>query len=123
MDKRITKLSRDPFFVGLADRPISMFVDPPTGDVLIDEGNGQTRMNGAALHADKGIRFSCTPTDSGCVVRVHCLTFVWEAGWTEDATDAASWVEEVNQFLESKRGTANVNGKPMPLTPTGSAVG
>ena len=115
MDKRITKLSRDPYYVGLADRPISMFIDPPTGDVLIDEGNGKARMYGAVLHADNGIRFSCTPADSGCVVKVHCKTFVWEVGWAEDAVEAAKWVQDANTFLAMKKDALrsdkpNVNG-------------
>lgn len=123
MDKRIAKLSREPYYVGLVDRAMSMYVDADSGDVFIDEGAGKGRMNGAGLFADDGTRFLCEPAGSGCIVKVTCGTFIWEAGFTDDAVDAVGWVDAVNRFLETKRGIANVNGTPMPPTPTGSAVG
>jgi hypothetical protein len=123
MNKRIAKLVRDPFHIKLTDRPISIYVDRDTGDIFIDEGAGKGRMNGAAIPAFKGPKFTCSPSDSGWLIKLECMTFVWEAGWTDDAADAASWVEAVNRFLETKRGAADANGKPMPPTPAGSVVG
>ena len=122
MDKRIAKLARDPFFIQLIDRPISMYVDGDTGDLFIDEGAGKDRMNGAAIPAFKGPKFSCSPADSGCILRLECGTFVWDAGSTADVAEAASWVEAVNRFLETKRGAADGSGQPMPPTPAGSVV-
>ncbi len=123
MDKRITKLSRDPFYVGLADRPISMYVDSDTGDVFIDEGAGKGRMNGAGLFADKGTRFLCEPREHGSVIKIACGTFIWEAGWTDDAADAASWVAGVNAFLATKRDLAQANGHAAPQARVENALG
>jgi hypothetical protein len=117
MDKRIAKLSRGPFFVSLVDRAISMYIDEDSGDLFIDEGAGAGRMNGAGLYADQGTRFVVEPTESGCILKLVCGTFVWEAGWTDNAEDAANWVDAVNRFLETKRGAAATNGKPIPPTP------
>jgi hypothetical protein len=44
-------------------------------------------------------------------------------GLTSDETsEAASRVEAVNRFLETKRGAAEANGKPIPPTPAGRAI-
>ena len=123
MDKRITKLSRNPFFIQLADQPISMYVDSDSGDLFIDEGPGKGRMNGAGLFADEGTRFLCVPAESGCVVKVACGSFIWTAGWTTDAVDAASWVDAVNRFLETKRGPAVGHGTETTSAPAVSSIG
>jgi hypothetical protein len=109
--KQVTKLARHPFFITLADRAISMYVDPDTGAIFIDEGAGKDRMNGAAIPAFKRPKFTCTPAGSGCMLKLECGTFVWEAGSTENVKEAASWVKAVNRFLDSKRGFADSNGK------------
>jgi hypothetical protein len=122
MSKHISELLRDPFSVSLADRAISMFIDPGTGAIFIDEGAGNDRMNGAAIPAAKGPHFSCTLTDSGCVLKVQSGTFAWEVGWVEDAIDAANWVEAVNRFLATKKDPATPNGRVVPQAPVESAI-
>jgi hypothetical protein len=123
MIKRIAKLARDPFFIKLTDRPISIYVDRDTGDIFIDEGAGKGRMNGAAIPAFKGPKFTCSSSDSGCLIKLECMTFVWEAGWTDDRVDAVNWVEAVNRFLETKKDSAVANGRIAPQVPAKGSVG
>lgn len=114
MDKRITKFSCDPYFIGLTDRPISMYIDADSGDLFIDEGIGDDRMNGAGLFADEGTRFVCESGNGRSVVKLICGSFSWDAGWTPNEIEAATWVDAVNRFLESKRGKMEPNSEDMP---------
>lgn len=123
MDKRIARLSRDPFYVSLVDRAISMYVDADSGDVFIDEGAGKGRMNGAGLYADQGTKFLIEPAESGCILKIACGTFVWEAGWTGDVADAAKWVGDVNRFLATKRESTVPNGQVVSQSPAQGAIG
>ena len=102
MVKQIVKLSRSPFYVSLVDRPIRLFVDPPTGDILFDN---------AALHASRGLAFSLIPEPTGHLLRLQYCDINIDVGSTDDAEAAASWVEAVNAFLATKRAAEpNRNG-------------
>ena len=113
MDNRITKLSRDPFYAASANG-LSLVVDTRTGDIL---------MGSAGLRAWKGLVFSLIPVPTGQLLRLQYREITIDVGWTDDADDAANWVDAVNRFLETKRGAAAANGKPMPQGTTESAVG
>lgn len=113
MDNRITKLSRDPFYAASASG-LSLVVDSRTGDIL---------MGSAGLRARKGLVFSLIPEQTGHLLRLQYRDITIDVGWTEDTEEAASWVEAVNRFLETKRGAADANGKPMPSKPVGSTPG
>jgi len=109
MDKRIVELSSDPFSVGLADRPCSLFIDPSTGNTLIDEGEGEDRMNGAVLFPDKGPRFSVAMSDSlGAELHLQCRTFRWVVGSVQEVSKAEEWAALANAFLVSKAGSGGV---------------
>ena len=114
MDKKITEFARDPFSVILADRVLGLVVDSRSGNVLI---------YGAALMAWKGLVFSLIPGSTGQMLRLQYRDITIDVGWTDDAAGAASWVEAVNRFLETKRGAADANGKPMPPAQVGTIVG
>ena len=114
MDKKITELARDPFSVVLEDQVLGLVVDSRSGNVLI---------YGAALMAWKGLVFSLIPGPTGQVLRLQYRDITIDVGWTNDAVEAAKWVDEVNRFLATKRGTAPANGQPVSSTPAGSAVG
>ena len=114
MLKQIVNLPREPFHVDLIDRPVRLFVDPRTGDILYDN---------AVLRAWKGLVFSLIPGSTGQVLRLQYRDITIDIGWTEDTTDAANWVEAVNRFLETKRGPAVVNGTASPAAPAASAIG
>ena len=114
MDKRIVKLTRDPFVVDLGRECGWWFVDPGTGNILFGS---------AGLQAWKGLAFYLVPDSKGHHLKLRYNDFTYDIGWTDDAVDAASWVEAVNRFLETKQGAADANGKPMPLTPSRSTVG
>ena len=61
MDKRITKLSRDPFYAASASG-LWLVVDRPTGNVLIGS---------AVLFAWKGLVFSLIPAQTGSDLRLQ----------------------------------------------------
>src|SRR4029077_8275802 len=102
MLKQIVNLPREPFHVDLIDRPVHLFVDPRTGDILYDN---------AVLRAWKGLVFSLAPAARGQLLRLQYRDITIDIGWTDDAEDAASWVEAVNRFLETKRDAAVPNAQ------------
>ena len=111
MDKQMVKLWRDPF---CADGAVRLFVDPPTGDIL---------MGGAVLYAWKGLEFSLIPAPPGSILKLQYRDITIEVGWTDDVVEAANWVEEVNRFLEGKRDAAAQNGRVAPQASAQSAIG
>jgi hypothetical protein len=113
MAKRIVKLCRDPYAVDLEEGGGWYMVDPRTGDVLYGS---------AVFHADRGLSFSLTSGTTGHDLRLQSPSSTFEIGWTDDAADAASWVDAVNRFLETKRGAAETNGKATSV-PAERAVG
>jgi hypothetical protein len=113
MDNRITKLALDPFYAASANG-LSLFVDARTGDIV---------MGSAGLRAWKGLVFSLKPEQTGHLLRLQYRDITIDVGWTEDAADAASWVEAVNAFLATKKDAAPPNGRVTPQTPAESAIG
>src|SRR5712692_4392024 len=114
MDRRIVKLSCDPFSVDAGKGRGWYFVNPDNGDVLFGS---------AVMRASKGLTFSLIPEPAGRLLRLQYVDIIIDIGWTDDAADATSWVEAVNRFLETKRGAADANGQPMPPTSAESTVG
>ena len=51
MNKRIAALSADPYTVSLIDRNCSLFIDPQSGSIFVDEGEGNDRINGVVFSA------------------------------------------------------------------------
>jgi hypothetical protein len=113
MDKQITKLTRDPFYVA-SSSGLSLAVDPHSGDIF---------MGSPVLRAAKGLVFSLIPGPAGHLLRLQYVDITIDIGWTADTADAASWVEAVNRFLETKRSSGLANGTPIAPVPAGSAVG
>lgn len=123
MDKKIVKLGTDPLFVGLADRECSLFINPRTGDILVDEGAGEGRVNGAVFYADKEPRFYVIPAPGGggqllLSYRRHLLTL----GLSENLPALHEWAGSANRFLTTKQTPAAANPKP-PAAPAGSSAG
>ena len=114
MDKKITELVRDPFAVVLADRDVGLVIDSRSGNVLI---------YGAALMAWKGIAFSLTRAATGQVLRLQYRDITIDVGWTEDLVETATWVDEVNRFLETKRDSTVPSGHGVPQPSAGAIVG
>ena len=114
MDKKITELVRDPFAVILADRDVGLVVESRSGNVLI---------YGAALMAWKGIAFSLVPDPRGQLLRLQYRDITIDVGWTEDVADAASWVQDVNRFLATKRDSTLPNGSVAPQTTVEGVIG
>jgi hypothetical protein len=109
MDKRIAKLSREPFRVSLEDRPCSIFIDPKAGTILIDEGEGEDRLNGAVMYPDKTPSFSvATETGKGSVLLLDYNGFRLVVGTTSDTAQTREWAASANHFLASK--TSQIDG-------------
>jgi len=98
MNKKIIELAHDPFSVVLADGVLGLVVDSRSGNVLI---------NGAALMAWKGPVFTLIPAPTGQVLRLQYRDITIDVGWSDDAENAASWVEAVNRFLQKRRTPEN----------------
>ena len=105
MDKRILRLSRDPFRVELEDRSCSVFIDPKAGAILIDEGEGEDRLNGAVMYPDKAPHFSIgTETGETSVLLLDYSGFRLLVGTVADLADAQDWASAANRFLATKAG-------------------
>jgi hypothetical protein len=100
MGKQIVELLRSPFRVRLADRPCSVFVSDRNAQILIDEGDGDDRMNGAVLYADQEPRFDIGP--DGKNLRLSCGTFQIDLGSLEAVLQAEEWAIEANLLIRSK---------------------
>jgi hypothetical protein len=121
MDKRIVKLSREPFRVGLEDRSCSIFIDPKVGTILIDEGEGEDRLNGAVMYPDKAPIFSVATEDGkGNVLLLNYSGFRLVVGTVKDAAETQEWASSANRFLATKAGqttgssTATLKSPPPP---------
>jgi hypothetical protein len=113
MIRNIVKLSRGPFCIDAGKGHGWYFIEPQSGDL---------KFGSAVMRASKGLSFGLSPEADGVLLRLQYADIVMDIGWTADAVDAASWVDAVNRFLETKREPAVVNGTPMPTMSTGSAV-
>src|SRR6185312_6180749 len=100
MDKRITKLASDPYTVSLADRECSLFIDPLSAQIFMDEGAGEGRINGAVFTPANGPRFS-TRTASGTfgqeLILAYCGVEV-AVGSMDSSRDLDRWAEQANAF-------------------------
>jgi len=103
MDKRIAALSTDPYVVDLVDRKASLFIDPKTGSILVDQGDGEDRMNGVVFSVTNGPSFTVLPIANN----EHRLLLNY-CGCDYSLGDAASgneltrWATSANSFLRSK---------------------
>lgn len=103
MGKQIVKLGVDPFHIGLADQPCSLFVDPRTRDILIDEGEGDGRLNGVVLYADKEPRFDSVPLpETGAQLLISYCKHLLVLGAYPDTSALHEWARAVNESLASK---------------------
>jgi hypothetical protein len=102
--KTVASLESDPFLVNLTDRAVSVFVDPQSGDIFLDEGRGADRMNGAVFPPDDGARFRLYDDAAGSDARlaIRCDHTDYDLGDLSLVPTAAAWVREVNEFLDSK---------------------
>ncbi len=118
MDKRIVKLSHEPFRVGLEDRSCSIFIDPKVGTILIDEGEGEDRLNGAVMYPDKAPKFSVATEDSkGNVLLLTYSGFRLEVGTVQDVKETQDWATEANRFLATKAGQTGETSTAILETP------
>lgn len=109
MDKRIVKLSRSPFAVNLSDQVGSLFIDSTSGSILLDEGEGEGRVNGVVLSPANRPRFSVTPSGpSGGLLELHYCAFHIVVGTGTNKAELTEWAEAANAFVASKEGS----GKP-----------
>jgi hypothetical protein len=118
MDKRVVTLSREPFRVGLEDRSCSVFIDPKSGTILIDEGEGEDRLNGAVMYPDKTTLFSVATEDGkGNVLLLDYSGLRLVVGTVEDANETQEWATAANRFLAAKAYQAAVSSTPLMKPP------
>jgi hypothetical protein len=103
MDKRVVTLSREPFRVGLEDRTCSIFIDPKVGTILIDEGEGENRLNGAVMYPDKNPVFSVATEDGESnVLLLDYSGFRLVVGTVKDVKETREWATAANRFLATR---------------------
>lgn len=110
MEKRIIALTTDPHTVSLADRKCSLFVDPKTGSILVDEGDGEGRMNGVVFSATNGPRFSIRESSgSEAELVLDYVGTQFSLGVSEDDHELRRWVESANALIAAK--ASRVSGR------------
>ena len=110
MKKRITTLSTDPYSISLSDRAISLFVDPKSAAIFVDEGEGEDRMNGAVFSPSNRPSFSVRElagSDSQLVLN-YCGT-AYFVGESSESESLRSWAASANKFLAGKSKLAEVS--------------
>lgn len=103
MEKRIAALSTDPHTVSLTDRQCSLFIDPKSGSIFVDEGDGEGRMNGIVFSPGNGPSFSVrhsTGPDHRLVLDYCGIEYV--VGVSDDDNELRRWAESANLLLTAK---------------------
>ena len=109
MSKRIKNFLIDPPSIQLDDEPCSLIVDDRNGNILLDEGDGDDRMNSAVLPARKSPRFAVSPSSGEYRLEVNCRGFNWLVGTTDDATAALEWAGAANTLLAAFDAPATID--------------
>jgi hypothetical protein len=116
MEKRIASLTTNPHTVNLTDRPCSLFIDPKTRCILVDEGEGDGRMNGVVFSPRNRPVFTVRPASESehQFVLDYCGVSYF-VGVSTDAAGLRSWAASanaaVNQNERSAKGAVSgVNG-------------
>jgi len=108
MEKRITALSSNPHTVSLTDRKCSLFIDPKSGSIFVDEGDGEGRMNGVVFSPGNEPSFSVQPSagaDHRLVLDYGGVQYT--VGVSDDGSELRRWAESANLLLsEDKNGEA-----------------
>src|SRR5262245_17498399 len=107
MEKRIADLSFDPLTISLIDRRCSLFIDPKSGSIIVDEGEGEGRMNGVIFSAanapafavESGIKFESK------LVLNYCGAQYVIGDW-DDAEKLRHWANCANLLLGEKASLA-----------------
>lgn len=102
MAKFIAKFDFQPLQISLSDRPMSVVVDPTTGDLSINEGDGPDRVNGTVIAAKSRPLLVVRRLPEGCGIEAMCGGRVWTLGETADFNSAQMWVTKANQFIAAK---------------------
>jgi small subunit ribosomal protein S1 len=100
--KFIAKFDFQPLQISLSDRPLSAVVDPATGDLSINEGDGPDRVNGTVVSARSRPLLVVRRLPEGCGIEAMCGGRVFTLGETADFNTAQMWVTKANQFIATK---------------------
>jgi hypothetical protein len=103
MEKRIADLSSDPYTISLMDRKCSLFIDPRSGSIFVDEGEGEGRMNGVVFSVGNGPSFSVRPVagaDHQLILGYRGTEYI--IGVSEHDNDLKRWTESANLLLTEK---------------------
>jgi small subunit ribosomal protein S1 len=92
-------------FVSLNDRVASVFVDPGTRDILIDEGPGDKRANSVILREKNKPQFvvELDRASGARLLQIHYAGMTFEVGGLGSlGAEAEHWVKRANAYLERK---------------------
>ena len=99
MNKIITAWGFDPLLIRLADRHASLIIDDRNGNILMNEGDGDDRLNGAVLSPKRSPAFEIVPCSGALQLVVHYAGLSFDLGTSKIDPLAAKWVEEANLLL------------------------
>jgi hypothetical protein len=103
MEKQIAELTHDPHTVSLSDRKCSLFIDPKSGSIFVDEGDGGGRMNGVVFSLGNGPSFTVQPTSATSFqLLLEYSGTKYVIGNSNDGNRLRSWAAHVNLFLTAK---------------------
>jgi len=109
VEKRIANLTYAPHAVSLTDRQCSLFIDPKTGSIFVDEGEGKDRMNGAVFFPSNHPSFSVhelAGLDSRLVLN-YCGT-MFLVGIFAETESLKAWASSANALLANRGKPAEV---------------
>jgi|GEM_PF-3426430 len=104
MTKNIADFREEDYglFIDLASHAGRIGVDRLTGDILLDEGNGDDRYHGAAIDARSFRRFELKPSEKGsCELILHFgERGAHGLGKTQNAVAARNWVDSATTLIK-----------------------
>jgi hypothetical protein len=109
MEKRIAALSSNPHTVSLTDRKCRLFIDPNSGSIFVDEGDGEGRMNGVVFSPTNEPSFSVWPSagsDHRLILDYGGVQYI--VGVSDDGNELKRWAESANLLPSEKRKPAKV---------------
>ncbi len=122
MEKQIVSLTENPHTVSLSDRHASLFIDPTSGNIFADEGDGVGRMNGAVFTPNYHPVFSIDSDhhpEYELILNYAGRKFI--IGTWDEFEELSRWVTSANALLLEKQSIANP-GVPRRPTPVPNVI-
>jgi hypothetical protein len=100
MEKRIASLTTNPLTVNLMGRQCSLFIDPTSASIFVDEGEGDDRINGVVITFRNGPSFRVdSPSGANERLLLDYCGSCYLIGVSLAGLDLKQWVASANELI------------------------